>query len=669
MRKTEKRSIACTILCAIVLFGFTPLGSTSCEQQPAEIKVTLETDMSSIIAAINNANTTLTQKMSTIEKAMSDGLADSKAAIDLVRKAVDAMGGTMAEKMSAIEAAIQSQTTSLETKLALVEAAVNAGFADAATQQGLLQQAVESLSGTMEEKLAAIETAIQSQTTSLETKIGLIEAAVTTGFADAQAAQELIKASIETLGGTMEEKLAAIEAALASQTTDLSAKLALIETAVKEGFAEEKDQQELLQKAIETLDGTMEEKLAALEEAMKSQTTSLETKLEAIETAAEKGLADASAKLALIQQAVASLGGDMDKKLDAIKEAVTSQTTSLETKLAAIETAVNSGASSTAAKLDLIKQAIESSGTTVAQKLEELTAAVTGIATSLPTKLEAIESAVTSGIINVNTALALVQSAVEALLGTLVQLETDLSNKIDEVSTAIAGISATLTTGQVAQVLAQILSAINGKTDYTDILETILADIEGLSGTTIHGHKFVEMGDGLKWATMNVGAKTPDGYGQYFAWGETEAKDTFSWDNYKYGTQDNLTKYNGTDGKVVLEISDDAARANWKGTWRIPTKAEWENLMNPADFQWDFDATKGGYTVTSKVSGYEGNSIFLPAADTCNGGGVGVYGYYWSVDVYTGTYNNAMSLSFSPTNWQISALLRCDGFPVRAVSN
>jgi hypothetical protein len=238
------------------------------------------------------------------------------------------------------------------------------------------------------------------------------------------------------------------------------------------------------------------------------------------------------------------------------------------------------------------------------------------------------------------------------------------------VVTAIGAVNTTLTTGDVATALSGILNAITNQTDYTDILETILETIEGLGGTTIHGHKFVEMGDGLKWATMNLGAKAPEEYGDYFAWGETEPKNSFNWDNYKYGTEDNLTKYNASDGKVTLDLSDDAARANWEGTWRMPTNAEWETLCNNAKYSWVYDSVKGGYTVTSKVSGYEGNSIFIPAGSWFGGPGAGEYGYYWSAELFTDpSYTHSYILFISPTEWQSRAVYRYTGYTVRAVSD
>ena len=486
MNTFKNKTFWCGLLCAVALFGFTPLLLTSCEQDPAEINVTLETDMSSIIAAINNANTALSDKLATIEKAMSDGLADSQAAIKLIQQAIESMNGTMAEKLAAIETAIKSQTTSLETKIALVEAAVKNGFADAKTQQELLQQAIESMGGTMAEKLAAIETAVKEQTTGLETKLGLIEAAVTTGLADVKDAQNLMKEAIETLGGTMEEKLAAIEKAVGDQTTDLGAKLALVETAVKEGFADANTQQELLQEAIESLGGTMEEKLAALEEAMKSQTSSLETKLDAIETAVENGVADAKEQRELIQKAVESLAGTAADRMAKIEQAISSQTTTLSSKLAAIETAFQNSSSDDATALEAIKTAIETSGSTTAEKLAALEQAISDQTTGLTTKLEAIEAAVTGGVTDVTDALALIKTAVEAIPAALTSLDTDLSAKIADVVTAIDAVQTTLTTGEVATVLSDILDAITGQTDYSEILTAIqeaVAAIEPAHGS------------------------------------------------------------------------------------------------------------------------------------------------------------------------------------------
>ena len=109
-----------------------------------------------------------------------------------------------------------------------------------------------------------------------------------------------------------------------------------------------------------------------------------------------------------------------------------------------------------------------------------------------------------------------------------------------------------------------------------------------------NGHEYVEIG-GLKWATMNIGANSITDTGLYFQWGDTqgytaeqvgsgEGQKYFGWADYKYGNGTSspgatgMTKYNATDGKTVLEASDDAAVANWGGSWRMPTTAEFQAL-------------------------------------------------------------------------------------------
>ncbi|MBO7325250.1 MAG: InlB B-repeat-containing protein, partial [Bacteroidales bacterium] len=165
------------------------------------------------------------------------------------------------------------------------------------------------------------------------------------------------------------------------------------------------------------------------------------------------------------------------------------------------------------------------------------------------------------------------------------------------------------------------------------------------SSTTENGHEWVDLGlpSGLKWATCNVGATKPEGYGHYFAWGETSPKDNYDWSTYKYcnGSAITLTKYNnesvlGTvDRKSTLEFSDDAARVNWGGKWRMPTKAELQELGKYCDWTWTIQNGVKGYKVISKTNG---NSIFLPATGYCQGTSgaypVGQYGYFWTSSLF-----------------------------------
>ena len=174
-----------------------------------------------------------------------------------------------------------------------------------------------------------------------------------------------------------------------------------------------------------------------------------------------------------------------------------------------------------------------------------------------------------------------------------------------------------------------------------------------------NGYIYVDLGLSVKWATMNVGASSPEDYGDYFAWGETSTQSTYNWSTYKWcnGSLSTLTKYNtsssyGTivDNKTQLELTDDAARANWGGSWRMPTDAEMTELRSNCTWTWTTQNSVKGYKVTSKKSGYTNNSIFLPAAgyrDDSSLCSAGISGYYWSSSLCTDSPNLAWSVDFN----------------------
>ena len=199
------------------------------------------------------------------------------------------------------------------------------------------------------------------------------------------------------------------------------------------------------------------------------------------------------------------------------------------------------------------------------------------------------------------------------------------------------------------------------------------------SNGTLNGHEWVDLGlpSGLKWATCNVGASKPEEYGDYFAWGEVEPKDYYDWSTYKWcnGSYDTQTKYcydsyygyNGfTDYKTTLELSDDAANYNWGGAWRMPTTEEQDELRNNCSWEW---TTQNG-VYGRKVTGPNGNSIFLPAAG-CRGDSslydAGSYGYYWSSSLGTYYSYTACYLYFDSDYVVWSYNNRFVGFTVRPV--
>ena len=185
---------------------------------------------------------------------------------------------------------------------------------------------------------------------------------------------------------------------------------------------------------------------------------------------------------------------------------------------------------------------------------------------------------------------------------------------------------------------------------------------------------------GIKWASCNIGAEKPEDYGNYYAWGEVVPKENYSWDTYKYanGTSwkdPKLTKYctkasygdNGfTDNKTTLDPEDDAACANWGGSWRMPIDAEWQELKDNCTWTWTTQNGINGYRVASKTNS---NSIFLPAAGCRNDTSLSLVGgcFYWSSSLYQYGPNSAWYLYFGSglVKWDVSS--RGSGRSVRPV--
>ena len=183
----------------------------------------------------------------------------------------------------------------------------------------------------------------------------------------------------------------------------------------------------------------------------------------------------------------------------------------------------------------------------------------------------------------------------------------------------------------------------------------------------------VDLGLSVRWATCNLGASRPEDYGDYYAWGETTTKNNYSWSTYKWcnGSSNTLTKYNVSsfngrvDGIKQLQEADDVAHVKLGGNWRMPTNEEWTELRTKCTWTWA--TLRGGY----KVTGPNGNSIFLPAAglrynsDLRNAWS---RGYYWSSSLDTADPYFAYYLEFLSSGAVRSDDYRCYGFSVRPVS-
>lgn len=196
-------------------------------------------------------------------------------------------------------------------------------------------------------------------------------------------------------------------------------------------------------------------------------------------------------------------------------------------------------------------------------------------------------------------------------------------------------------------------------------------------GGSYNGHDYVDLGlpSGTLWATCNVGST--EGYGDYYAWGETQPKNAYTWSNYMYCNDDafHLTKYctNSEYGHVdhltVLQAIDDAATVNWGSGWSTPTVDQWYELKGNTTCVFTNQNGMSGMLLISS----NGNSIFLPAADYYSDNPpywVGFQGHYHTSSLNTSIPFDNWNVSFSYTGNSISVSSsgnRCSGKSVRPV--
>ena len=157
-------------------------------------------------------------------------------------------------------------------------------------------------------------------------------------------------------------------------------------------------------------------------------------------------------------------------------------------------------------------------------------------------------------------------------------------------------------------------------------------------------YEFVDLGlpSRILWADRNIGAAAPEEFGLYFAWGETEGFTlqqiqegvrSFNWEDYKFGNP--VSKYNNTDGLIVLQEVDDAAY-QIDNTYRIPTVQAWSELIDNTTATTE---TINGVEGDRIISTINGNSIFIPHGGV-SGDAVGIFGTLWSSSLVEGYQDN-----------------------------
>ena len=419
--------------------------------------------------------------------------------------------------------------------------------------------------------------AINNGTLRNEQAINMLVSAIDKMNADQQTKLQVIMEAITSVNNTLNAKLAAIEAAMKAQTLSMENKLALIK------------------QIISSLNTTLEVKIGAIEAALKEQTISMEAKMD------------------LIRGILSDLNTTLEVKLGAIEATMKEQSIALSEKLALVEQAVKDQTTSFDAKMELIIKAI----TSLPDYSEKLAAIETAIK-AMPDyseQLKAIERAMKDMNTTLTEKLAILESIQSAI--------SDNGKKLEAIGKAIGDMpDYTDAFNNIKTEIANLVKAVtDGKKSQKAALDEIAKKIEKLKAAAgiEDSVEFVDLGlpSGNLWAKCNLGASSPEQYGDYYAWGETKPKQEYTYPNHKWYKEGapslGFTKYNNEDGKLTLEDEDDAAIQNLGNGWRTPSLADFRELTNQKLTTIKKTTLNGvaGYQITSKRNG---KSIFIPFA-------------------------------------------------------
>ena len=478
-----------SILLAGAMLLATPVFFSSCEEDGTllryKMEVTVVNDFNEVVDALNNGSLTNEQAIAQITAAINNMDVDQQTKLQTIMDAITSVNNTIATKLAVIEAALKAQTISLEGKMALIE------------------QVINNQNTTLETKLGAIEAAMKEQTVSMEAKM------------------DLLKGVLADKNTTLEIKLGAIAAAMKEQTIALTEKMKIIESA------------------------------------MKDQKTAFETKID------------------IFANAVMNLPKYEDM-LEGIKTALISVNPNEQLKL--LEGVLEKYFS------DELKY--PDSPLSYKGKLYYLIAEIEDTMDLMTYKADRFKA---------------IRKAIEKLAGENAKLDGILDNMTKIVEAIMSGnTNEKEGWAEIARQLAQLKTA------------------AGIGGST-DNVEYVDLGlpSGNLWAKCNLGASSPEAYGDYYAWGETKPKQEYTQLNHKWYKEGapslGYTKYNNEDGKMTLEDEDDAVIQNLGNGWRTPTLADFRELTNKKLTTIKKTTLNGvaGYQITSKKNG---KSIFIPFA-------------------------------------------------------
>ena len=625
-----------TMLLTIAMLLVAPALFPSCQEDAPKINyttsVSVVNDFTKVVDAINDGTLKNEQAIQKLADAIDKMNADQQTKLQALTDAITATGSSLDAKLTAVEAALKAQTLTVGSKLTLLETAIKA-LPDYSDKLDAIKAVIESLPD-YGSKLDALEAAIKA-------------------LPDYTAQLGAIKSAIAALPD-YSDKITALENAIKA-LPDYSSKF----DAVVSALGDMKTQLE----ALGTAQTTTAEKIAEVTTAVNA----LMTEVKAGNTAA----ATAMTKIVEILEAFkAALGGGGITPTVPVTGVTLDQATlsltegSTVTLVATVAPDDATDKSVTWASDDETIATVDNEG--------KVTAVAAGTATITVTTVDGAKTATCAVTVTAGggatvavTGVMLDQTTLELLGGSMAPLvatvqPADATNKDvtwssdDEAVATVdnAGIVTALAAG-TATITATTVDGAKTATCAVTITEAVVGE-------------YVDLGlpSGTKWATKNLGATKPSDYGDYYAWGETTPKGEYTWDTYKWGPKDALTKYNDTDRKEILDPEDDAATATLGASWRMPNEDEILELERKCTWTWTTLSGVKGY----RVKGPNGKSIFLPAAGTFDGSAprhVGETLYYPSNSTVFG-YACTIIMGYSANKYTTTSY-RCDGLTIRPV--
>ena len=686
----------------------TPLFFSSCEEDGTLLKyrmeVTVTNDFTKVVEAINNGSLKNEQAINMLVAAIDKMNADQQTKLQVIMEAITSVNNTLNAKLAAIEAAMKAQTLSMENKLALIEQVLSSLNTTLEVKIGAIEAALKEQTISMEAKMDLIRGILSDLNTTLEVKLGAIEATMKEQSIALAEKLALIEQAVKDQTTSFDAKMELIIKAITS-LPDYSEKLAAIEAAIK-AMPDYSEQLKAIEQAMKDMNATLTEKLAILE-SIQSAISDNGKKLEAIGKAIGD-MPDYTDAFNNIKTEIANLVkavtdgkksqkdalDEIAKKIEKLKAAA-----GIEDSVEYVDLGLPSG--NLWAKCNLGASAPEAYGDYYAWGEVEPKQVYTN--SNHKWYKEGAPSLGFTKYNNEDGKLSLEDEddAVIQKLGngwrtpTLADFRELTNQKYTTIEkTTLNGVAGYQITSKrnKKSIFIPFAGFKNDKPQTREISsdETVAVCMtnqrridnqvfncwtfafeqdrirrygkrryDGISIRPVKGpgvpipNNCVDLGlaSGLLWAKCNMGTTEPTELGNYYAWGVTSTTKKYNNAYYKhyktdeYGSKKKILKYNEEDGKTVLDLEDDAARANFGVGYRIPTQEDWKELLE--DCKWEavtatlpivVDPSQKKIIARWKVTGPNGNSIVLPATIgfRCDGihDATDMNTYYTTADLY-----------------------------------